>query len=101
MSLLEPLTSLLSQRKKNLWNEDCQKAFDTVKTILKSEPVVLGLNFVKELKLGIDANNIFSLERFRELMQSDLFQVRFLAVSSMIIFSNLKWLKFWHDLLVE
>ena len=44
---------------------------------------------------------ILSLENFRDLMQSDLYRVRFLIVLSLLIISSLKWLKFWHDLLVE
>ena len=39
--------------------------------------------------------------RERDLMQSDLFRVRFLTVSSLIFLSSLKWLKFWHVFLVE
>ena len=42
----EPLTNLLSKRTKFIWTNDCQKAFDILKAILKNEPVLLAPNFL-------------------------------------------------------
>ena len=52
----EPLTNLLSERTQFIWTNDCQKAFDILKVILKNEPVLLAPNFAKEFKLAIDAS---------------------------------------------
>ena len=46
--IAEPLTNLLSKRTKFIWTNDCQKAFDILKAILKNEPVLLAPNFAKE-----------------------------------------------------
>ena len=54
----EPLTNLLSERTQFIWTNDCQKAFDILKVILKNEPVLLAPNFAKEFKLAIDASEI-------------------------------------------
>ena len=56
-AVAEPLTNLLNKRKKFVWNNDCQKAFDTLKAIHKNEPVLLVPNFAKELKLAVDASD--------------------------------------------
>ena len=45
--IAEPLTNLLSKRTKFIWTNDCQKAFDILKAILKNEPVFLAPNFAK------------------------------------------------------
>ena len=47
--LAEPLTDLLSKQTKFIWTNDCQKAFDILKAILKNEPVLLAPNFAKNL----------------------------------------------------
>ena len=44
--IAEPLTNLLNKRTN--WTNDCQKAFDILKSILKNEPVLLAPNFAKE-----------------------------------------------------
>ena len=36
---------------------DCQKAFDILKAILKNEPVLLAPNFATEFKLAVDASD--------------------------------------------
>ena len=53
----EPLTNLLSKRTKFFWTNDCQKAFDILKAILKIEPVLLAPSFAKEFKLAVDASD--------------------------------------------
>ena len=40
------------------WTSDCQNAFDILKAILRSEPVLLAPNFNKEFKLAVDASDI-------------------------------------------
>ena len=55
--IAEPLTNLLSKRTKFVWTNDCQKAFDILKVILKNEPVLLAPNFAKEYKLAVDASD--------------------------------------------
>ena len=58
--IAEPLTNLLSKRMRFKWTSDCQNAFDKLKTILRSEPVLLAPNFNKEFKLAVDAIDIDS-----------------------------------------
>ena len=55
--IAEPLTNLLSKRLKFIWTNDCQKALDILKAILKNEPVLLAPNFAKEFKLAVDAGD--------------------------------------------
>ena len=40
-----------------VWTNNCQKAFDTRKAILKNELVLLATNFAKELKLAGDSSD--------------------------------------------
>ena len=53
----EPLTNLLRKRMRFKWTSDCQNAFDKLKAILRSEPVLLAPNFNKEFKLAVDASD--------------------------------------------
>ena len=46
--IAEPLTNLLSKRMRFKWASDCQNAFDKLKTILRSEPILLAPNLNKE-----------------------------------------------------
>ena len=55
--IAELLTNLLSKRTKFIWTNDCQKAFDILKAILKNEPVLLAPNFAKEFKMAVDASD--------------------------------------------
>ena len=56
--IAKPLTNLLSKRMRFRWTSDCQNAFDKLKAILRSEPVLLAPNFNKEFKLAIDASDV-------------------------------------------
>ncbi|MES9950010.1 MAG: RNase H-like domain-containing protein [Candidatus Thiodiazotropha sp.] len=56
--IAQPLTNLLSKRTKFLWNEECQNAFEKLKAILNSAPVLLAPNFQKAFKLAVDASDI-------------------------------------------
>ena len=52
------MTNLLSKRTNFIWTNDCQKAFDILKAILKTEPVLLAPNFAKKkFKLAVDASD--------------------------------------------
>ena len=55
--IAEPLTNLLSKRTEFIWINDCQKAFDILKAILKNGPVLLAPNFAKEFKLAVYASD--------------------------------------------
>ena len=39
--IAEHLTNLLSKRTKFIWTNDCEKAFDILKAILRNEPVLI------------------------------------------------------------
>ena len=56
--IAEPLTNLLNKRMRLKWTSDCQNAFDKLKAILRSEPVLLAPNFNKEFKLAVDASDV-------------------------------------------
>ena len=56
--IAEPLTNLLGKRVKYVWTDDCQKSFDKLKAILKSDPVLLAPSFDKEIKLALDASDV-------------------------------------------
>jgi hypothetical protein len=57
-TIAEPLTNLLRKGKKFVWSDDCQIAFDKLKAILKSAPVLLAPNFDKAFKLAVDASDV-------------------------------------------
>ena len=56
--IAEPLSNLLGKRMRFKWTSDCQNAFDKLKDILRSEPVLLAPNFNKEFKLAVDASDV-------------------------------------------
>ena len=45
------------KRTKFILTNDCQKAFDILKAILKSDPILLASNFAKEFKRAFDASD--------------------------------------------
>ena len=51
------MTDLLSKRTKFIWTNDCLKAFDILKAILKNESVLLAPNFANKFKLAVDASD--------------------------------------------
>lgn len=53
-----PLTNLLSQSKVFEWSSECQSAFDAVKTLLCSAPVLSAPNFSRPFKLEVDASEV-------------------------------------------
>ena len=56
--VVAPLTSLLSPASPFTWSESCQNAFDSVKTLLCSSPVLSAPNFDKGFKLEVDASAV-------------------------------------------
>ena len=58
--IAEPLTNLLSKRMMFKRTSDCQNAFDKLKAILRSEPVLLAPNINEEFKLAVDASDVGS-----------------------------------------
>ena len=55
--IAEPLTNLLKKSTKFKWNDKCQYAFDSLKAILKSAPVLLAPDF-DSFKLAVDASDV-------------------------------------------
>lgn len=57
-SVVAPLTALLGDGAKYVWTSDCQRAFENVKSILCSAPVLAAPRFDKSFLLQVDASNI-------------------------------------------
>ena len=53
-----PLTNLLKKQVPFLWSIECQQAFDRVKAVLQSFPVLQAPDFEKQFKLVIDASDL-------------------------------------------
>ena len=53
-----PLTNLLRKQEPFIWTSACQEAFDPVKPILLSSPVLIEPDFDKQFKLYVDASNV-------------------------------------------
>ena len=54
----EPLTTLLKKGETFSWSVACQEAFNRIKSILFSEPVLMKPSFQKPFSLFVDASNI-------------------------------------------
>ena len=59
-TIAEPLTRLLSKRVKFTWSPECERAFQKLKAILESSPVLVAPNFSKLFKLVVDASEVAS-----------------------------------------
>ncbi|KAL1250687.1 hypothetical protein QQF64_018483 [Cirrhinus molitorella] len=57
-SVVSPLTSLLSPSTAFVWNAECQYAFESVKTLLSSSPVLAAPDLERPFKLEVDASNV-------------------------------------------
>lgn len=55
-TLCEPLTNLLRKNVSFVWSDVCQRAFDRVKMLLMSAPVLVMPDFEKPFILTIDAS---------------------------------------------
>ena len=56
--IAEPLTNLLKKSTRFKWHDKCQDAFDRLKAILKSAPILLAPDFDKCFKLAVDASDV-------------------------------------------
>ena len=56
--VLAPLATLTSSKKKFLWTEKCQKAFDTIKQILSKEILLTYPNFNLPFEIHTDASDV-------------------------------------------
>ena len=56
-NVCEPLTRLLRKDKDILWNLECQSAFDRIKSLLVSAPVLTMPDFRKQFQLAVDASD--------------------------------------------
>ncbi len=57
-SVATPLTTLLSPAEPFVWSSECQTAFDNIKVLLCSEPVLAAPNFSLPFKLEVDASDV-------------------------------------------
>ena len=53
-----PLTNLLKKDQEYVWSRSCQEAFEKVKSVLLSTPVVMAPNFQKQFLLMVDASSV-------------------------------------------
>ena len=59
-TIAEPLTRLLSKRAKFIWSPEWEIAFQNLKAILESSPVLAAPNFSKPFKLVVDVSEVAS-----------------------------------------
>lgn len=57
-SVVAPLTDLLKSKIKFIWSPSCQQAFEEVKALLCSSPVLLAPRFDQPFKLHVDASHV-------------------------------------------
>ena len=57
-TITAPLTNLLKKKSKFAWSEDCQGAFDRLKFVLRSSPVLQAPDFQRPFKLAVDASDV-------------------------------------------
>ncbi len=57
-TIVQPLTSLLSPSCQFLWSDECQHAFNSIKTLLCSTPVLMASNLASKFKLEVDASAV-------------------------------------------
>ena len=50
--------NLLKKGQEYMWSSSCQEAFEKVKSVLLSTPVVLAPNFQKQFLLMVDASGV-------------------------------------------
>lgn len=56
--LTTPLTNLLRKQEPFIWTSACQEAFNRVKVILMSSPVLTPPDFDKQFKLYVDVSDV-------------------------------------------
>ena len=56
--IAHPMTSLLKKNTKFIWSEACQEAFEKIKAILMSSPVLTSPDFESQFRLLVDASDV-------------------------------------------
>ena len=56
--IVMPLINLLRKNVQYVWTSECQSAFDLLKSLLKSSPVLISPDFHKQFRLMIDASDV-------------------------------------------
>ena len=56
--VVAPLTNLLRKEVKFIWSSDCQSAFDQVKALLSTNPVLMAPDFNQPFSLMVDASDV-------------------------------------------
>jgi len=57
-TVISPLTDLVSKARKFEWSQECQEAFEKVKRILVSPPVLISPDYTKEFRLYCDSSDV-------------------------------------------
>ncbi len=57
-SVVTPLTNLLGKNVKYVWTDQCCEAFDKVKRLLMSYPVLITANYDEQFSLFVDASDV-------------------------------------------
>lgn len=57
-SVVAPLTDLLKGKAQFVWSASCQQAFDNIKSVLCSSPVLAALCMDEPFKLHVDASDV-------------------------------------------
>ena len=57
-SLINPLTNLLGKNVKYIWSKECNEAFERVKRLLMTSPVLITANYEKQFSLYVDASDV-------------------------------------------
>ena len=52
-----PLTNLLKKNNKFIWSDQCQKSFESLKSLLTNHPVLIAPNFEKPYSITVDASD--------------------------------------------
>ena len=55
--ILAPLTAMVSNKAKFVWDDTCQKAFDKIKEVISREMLLAFLDLEKEFHIYTDASN--------------------------------------------
>lgn len=56
--LAQPLTKLLEKGQKFLWSPQCEEAFNKLKLVLMSNPILTSPNFQKPFIIAVDASDV-------------------------------------------
>ncbi len=57
-TVVTPLMDLLSPKKKCVWSEECQVAFENAKALMCTSPVLTAPQFERAFKLEVDASAV-------------------------------------------